>query len=95
MATKQQICDALGKLGWKVDRWGHFHKDVETVNIETKVKGKKPYRIKIQRISFRIEKKYEGGYIKINGSYFKNCDISEEGSISFPSESSDKTFWVK
>jgi len=53
--------------GWCVDRWGNYKKTSETG---------KDYRVKIQKVSMRLEAKVAGGWINLVSDYFKNIEVA-------------------
>ncbi len=72
MATKKEVTFALGiSRVWKRDRYGHF----QTTNND------QVYRLKIQELSIRFEKKVLVGgkaeWLNVISDYYKNAVVGE------------------
>ena len=72
MSNKSEVTIALEKSSvWERDRWGHF---------QTK-KGEQSYRLKIQDLSIRFEKKVAIGgkaeWLNLASDYYKNVRIGD------------------
>ena len=64
------IIKTLIMNGWSVDRWGNYKKTSDT--------GKQ-YRVKVQKVSMRLECKMEGAggqWLNIISDYFKNIEVA-------------------
>lgn len=73
-AKNHQIIDDLEKAlissGWVKDRWKNFKKTINS----------KEYRIKVQKISVRLEvKAAHAGWVRLRSSYIKDITIDENG----------------
>lgn len=73
---REELENWLVKTGWKIDRWGHYHKEVAVTNTISGEKFKREYRIKMQATSMRIERKV-AGWVKVNGDYYKNLTLED------------------
>lgn len=74
--TKQEFVNWAKLRGWVEDRFGHLQKQING----------KEYRFKVSKIAVRYELgiQYENGgrdWIRLQGGYFKDLDISPEGKL--------------
>ncbi len=67
-----QIKEALTLLGWKEDSYGHMKKASEQGNT---------YRIKIQAISVRVEKRIDSEWFKVSNAYIKDVVILDDSRV--------------
>lgn len=67
-----QVKEALVKLGWKEDSYGHMKKTSE--------KGT-TYRVKVQAISVRLEKRVDSEWFKVSNAYTKDVSVLEDGKV--------------
>ena len=63
-----QIKEALTLLGWKEDSYGHMKK-VSATNTT--------YRIKVQAISVRLEKRVDSEWFKVSNDYMKDVTVTD------------------
>jgi len=80
---KEQLKQELNSRGWKEDRYGHHQRTLKVTNRETGEVTDRKYRVKIQATSVRVEVKPDdfNQWIKVDGAYFKDIKITENGSI--------------
>jgi hypothetical protein len=81
----KELKAALITKGWTEDRWGNLKREVETPN------GLSKYRVKVQKISVRLEREYtveamayapaHKNWALITSSYLKDIKVREDGAI--------------
>ncbi len=78
---KSTLKQELTNRGWKEDRYGHHQKELRLVNRETREEKLRVYRVKLQATSVRVEVKSELGWVRVDGAYLKDIEITETGAI--------------
>lgn len=71
----------LKETGWKEDRFGHYHKELEFLRMETKEKILRRVRVKVQPTSVRIEVKNGAEWFRMTGDYFSRMGFLDDGRI--------------
>lgn len=71
----------LKETGWKEDRFGHYHKELEFVHRETKEKVLRNVRVKVQPTAVRIEIKGGTEWFRRTGDYFSRMQFLDDGRI--------------
>ncbi|WP_391560678.1 hypothetical protein [Robertmurraya sp.] len=67
----ETIKEALILWGWKEDRYGHMQKTAQSGT---------PYRVKVQAISLRLEKRIGSDRFKVSNAYLKDV-IVDDGKV--------------
>jgi hypothetical protein len=78
---KEQLKLELAARGWKEDRFGHHQKVLKRTLWETGAETEKTYRVKVQATSVRVEVKTVVGWVKVDGAYFKDIEITDHGAV--------------
>ena len=65
----EDIITKIKSLGFTIDRWGNFKREV----------GDKVYRFKLQKTSLRYERKMGKDWLNIVSDYFSNITIIGDG----------------
>ncbi len=67
--TREELVTWATRSGWKLDRWGHLKKDLDTGT----------HRLKLSRIAARHEISTPWGWARLASGYYKNLHITADG----------------
>jgi hypothetical protein len=86
---KELFFARLESTGWKKDRFGHYHKELEFTRKGTEEKVLRPCRVKVQATSVRVEVKCGKEWFRRTGDYYSRMVFLEDerirvGTMFFP-----------